>query len=82
MDSDEYQSQNDTDLELEEQGGSATLEPSAVRVGVPAPFLGTASIPGWKDAPQPLPEGGLGLLQSESHESLTDFVLPFPGAAL
>ncbi|KAM7025696.1 uncharacterized protein M8220_016519 [Acridotheres tristis] len=36
-DSDEYQSQNDTDLELEEQGEVAVLEPSAVQGSVLPP---------------------------------------------
>lgn len=54
-DSEEYRSQNDTDLE--EQGEVTVLEPSAVQVSVPAPFLGTASILAWKDLPQPLAAG-------------------------
>ncbi|KAL2295006.1 hypothetical protein Nmel_018150 [Mimus melanotis] len=36
-DSDEYQSQNDTDLELEEQGEATVLEPSAVQGSVLPP---------------------------------------------
>lgn len=63
-DSEEYQAQNDTDLELEELGEVTVQEALAIQVSVPAPFLGTASVLGWKDLPQPLAPGGesLGLL--------------------
>lgn len=59
-DSEEYQTHNDTDLELEEQGGVTVLELSAVQVSVPAPFLGTAPVLPCRDSPQWQP--GLALL--------------------
>lgn len=71
-DSEEYRSQNDTDLELEEQSEATVLEPSAVQVSVPAPFLGTASILAWKDLPQHLAAGG-GTLGCSNLSSMNPF---------